>query len=92
MGDVRAPLASGNEALKVGDWAGARTSFEDALDVEAVAEALFGLGDALWWLGNVELAIRYREQVYAAFRRRPDPARAAIVAMRLCLTYRANMG
>jgi hypothetical protein len=40
VGDVRAPLASGNEALKVGDWAGARASFEDALDVEAVAEAL----------------------------------------------------
>lgn len=55
-------------------------------------EAMFGLGDALWWLGDIEPAIRYRERAYAAFRRRPDPALTAIVAMRLCLTYRANIG
>jgi DNA-binding NarL/FixJ family response regulator len=90
--ETEALLASGNEALKTGDWPAAKASFEAVLAQEAAPEAMFGLGDALWWLGDVQQAIRYREQAYAAFRRRPDPAQAAIVAMRLCLTYRANMG
>ncbi|MGH2779935.1 MAG: tetratricopeptide repeat protein [Thermoleophilaceae bacterium] len=85
-------LASGGEALNVGDWSAARSAFEAALEQEETAEALFGLGDALWWLGEIEPAVRCRERAYAAFRRRPDPVQAAIVAMRLCLTYRANLG
>jgi DNA-binding NarL/FixJ family response regulator len=85
-------LASGGEALRVGDWSAARSAFEAALEEEETAEALFGLGDALWWLGDIEPAVRCRERAYAAFRRRPDPVQAAIVAMRLCLTYRANLG
>ncbi len=90
--EIEALLTSANEALKAGDWAAARSAFEAALEQEEAPEALFGLGDALWWLGDVELAIRYRERAYAAFHRRGDPAHAAIVAMRLCLTYRANIG
>ena len=85
-------VASGGEALKVGDWSAARSAFEAALEQEETAEALFGLGDALWWLGEIEPAVRCRERAYAAFRRRSDPVQAAIVAMRLCLTYRANLG
>ncbi len=85
-------LASGGEALNVGDWSAARSAFEAALEQEETAEALFGLGDALWWLGEIEPAVRCRERAYAAFRRRPDPVQAAIVAMRHCLTSRANLG
>jgi DNA-binding CsgD family transcriptional regulator/predicted negative regulator of RcsB-dependent stress response len=91
-GDAEALRATGDEALKRGDWAGARAAFEAALAHDETPETLFGLGDALWWLGDVEAAIRCRKRAYAAFRRRPDPAQAAIVAMRLCLTYRANLG
>ena len=85
-------LAAGNEALKAGDWSGARVAFESALEQEETAEALFGLGDALWWLGEVESAVRCRERAYAEFCERSDPVQAAIVAMRLCLTFRANFG
>jgi DNA-binding NarL/FixJ family response regulator len=85
-------LATANEALKAGDWSAAKAAFEAALEREETAEAFFGLGDALWWLGDVEAAIRCRERAYAEFCRRPDPLQAAIVAMRLCLTYRANLG
>jgi DNA-binding CsgD family transcriptional regulator len=91
-GEVEALLVSGNEALTAGDWQAAKAAFEAVLAQGGKAEALFGLGDALWWLGDVEAAIRYRERAYAAFRRGGDPVQAAIVAMRLCLTYRANLG
>jgi DNA-binding CsgD family transcriptional regulator len=84
-------LASGNEALEAGDWPAAKSAFESALEQEETAEALFGLGDALWWLGEIEPSIRCRERAYAAFTRF-DPARAAVVAIRLCLAYRANLG
>jgi DNA-binding CsgD family transcriptional regulator len=90
--EAETSLDSGNEALKAGEWSAARAAFEAVLQHEERAEALFGLGDALWWLGDIETAIRYRERAYAAFRRRPDPLQAAIVAIRLCLTYRANLG
>ncbi len=85
-------LAAGNEALKTGDWSAARVAFESALEQEETGEALFGLGDALWWLGEVESAVRCRERAYAEFCERSDPVQAAIVAMRLCLTFRANFG
>ncbi len=91
-GDVDVLLASGDAALRAGDWAAARAAFEGVLEREEVPEAMFGLGDALWWLGEIDLAIGVRERAYGAFRSRPDPAQAAIVAMRLCLTYRANIG
>jgi DNA-binding NarL/FixJ family response regulator len=91
-GEAESLLATGNEALKAGEWAAAKAAFEGALAQEETAEALFGLGDALWWLGDVEAAIGARERAYAAFCRRDDRVQAAVVAMRLCLTYRANLG
>lgn len=83
--------AAGDAALAAGDWPGARSAFEAVLEREDDAEALFGLGDALWWLGDIESSVRCRVRAYAAFRR-TDPDRAVTVALRLCLTYRANLG
>lgn len=91
-GGLDALLATGNAGLMSGDWAAAKVAFEAALEQEDMPEAMFGLGDTLWWLGDIERAIRCRERAYAGFRRRPDPAQAAIAAMRLCVTYRANIG
>jgi ATP/maltotriose-dependent transcriptional regulator MalT len=85
-------LLKGYEALAAGDWSQARDRFREALAEEATAEALAGLGDALWWLGEISEAVTYRQQAYASFRRRPDPARAAVIAMRLCIDHRANFG
>lgn len=90
--EVEALLAAGNEALRVGDWAAARDSLQEALDREETADALVGLADALWWLGEIREAVACRERAYAAFRRRPDPVDAALVAVRLCVDYRANFG
>lgn len=84
--------AVGSEALAAGDWTAARDSFRAALDLAETAEALLGLAEALWWLGEIDDAAAHRERAYAEFRRRPDPAQAAVCALVLCIHYRANLG
>jgi DNA-binding NarL/FixJ family response regulator len=85
-------LAEAQAAVAAGDWARARRGFEAALELEESAEGFFGLGNTLWWLGDTGESVRQLERAYAAFRRRPDPAQAALAAIYLCLTYRASLG
>jgi ATP/maltotriose-dependent transcriptional regulator MalT len=85
-------LADALGALKLGEWLRAKASFEAALKTEESAEALLGLANALWWLGETQASIRHLERAYAAFRRRPDPAQAAVAAINLCLTFVASLG
>lgn len=85
-------LGEARKALETGQWAEARNGFEAALEQEESPEALFGLGNALWWLGETEAAVRHQEHAYAAFRRRSDMAQAALVAINVCLTYNASFG
>jgi DNA-binding CsgD family transcriptional regulator len=80
------------EAFARGDWQAARRGYEAALERGETPEALLGLGQTLWWLGEIAESVRLRERAYAAFRRLPDPARAGHVAVYLCLTYRASLG
>ncbi|MGH2640478.1 MAG: tetratricopeptide repeat protein, partial [Actinomycetota bacterium] len=86
------PIGTGNEALKAGDWVAARDSFRAALDREETPEALGGLGEALWWLGETQASVDCRERAYAGFRRLPDPVRAANLALGLSIHYEANVG
>jgi ATP/maltotriose-dependent transcriptional regulator MalT len=90
--NAEAVLQTAQEALQAGNWSAARHGFEAALDHEESAEALFGLGNALWWLGETEASVRCQERAYAAFRRRPDPGQAVLTAIYLCLSYRASLG
>jgi DNA-binding CsgD family transcriptional regulator len=85
-------VKAGDEALKAGEWLAASESFRAALDERETAEALFGLAEALWWLGEIHESAAYRERAYAEFRRRPDPVQAAECALVLCIHYRANLG
>ena len=85
-------VSAGDSALAAGDWTGARDSFRAALDLGQSAEALNGLGEALWWLGETQDSVDYRERAYAEFRRRPDPVQAANIALVLCVHYQANIG
>ena len=80
-------LGWGYEALASGDWEGARDAFQDALDSTDSAEALDGLGRALWWLRDERGAIVHRERAYAGFRRDGDLARAARIALWLAREY-----
>ena len=52
--DVMARAAA---ALQAAEWDTARTCFQAALELEETPEVLFGLGPALWWLGENEAAV-----------------------------------
>jgi tetratricopeptide (TPR) repeat protein len=90
--DTAALLRSADAARERGAWAVARASFEAALERGPSAEALAGLGSVLWWLGETGAAVRAQERAYAEFRRRREPAQAALAAVGLCLLYRASLG
>lgn len=80
------------KALGRGAWAEARAAFEDAARADESPESLFGLGVALWWLGEIRESVRCIEQAYAAFRRSSDPVQAANAALELSFLYHENLG
>jgi DNA-binding NarL/FixJ family response regulator len=80
-------LGRGYEALASGDWEGARDAFQEAVDSTESAEALDGLGRALWWLRDERGAVVHRERAYAGFRRDGELARSARIALWLAREY-----
>jgi DNA-binding CsgD family transcriptional regulator len=90
--EVGALLEAAAEARQAGEWTTVRASLEAALALEESAEALLALGDALWWTGETDAAVRRQEAAYAAFRRRSAPDQAALAAMSLYFLYRVSLG
>ena len=76
-------VGEGFRAMATGDWRGARDAFSAVLAVAEVPEALFGLANALFWLGDLAGTIANCEKAYAGFRRRGDPMFAAGAALAL---------
>ena len=74
-------VGAGFQAMATGDWRGARDAFSAVLAVAEVPEALFGLANALFWLGDLAGTIANCEKAYAGFRRRGDPMFAAGAAL-----------
>ena len=70
-------LRRGQVALTDGDWGAARACFEQALRERASAEALDGLAQALFSLGDYAGAIDRGEQAFAAYREQGEDVRAA---------------
>ena len=87
-----APIEAGEAALQAGRWADARAAFETALAEEETPRGLEGMGTALWWLGETRLGVEYSERAYAEHRRAGDGFSAAVTAMGLAITYKANFG
>jgi DNA-binding CsgD family transcriptional regulator len=86
-------VAAGRAALESGRWAEAAAAFEAALrQDEALAEALLGMGDALFWLGQGARSVTFFERAYAEFRRIGDQMNAAWTAISLSLTYGSDLG
>ncbi len=83
-------VAGGSAALAAGRWGDARTAFEAALAHGPNAEALDGLGEVLWWLGDPRRSLECRERAYAQFRRTGDVMRAIGAALGIAITYEAN--
>jgi len=91
-GNAEALLARAQRALEAGQWSIAREAFQSVLEPGESAEARFGLGVVLWWLGETEASLRQHERAYAAFRRRGDHGDALLAAFWLCLGYRMSLG
>jgi DNA-binding CsgD family transcriptional regulator len=69
--------------MAAGDWRGARDAFSAVVEVAEAPEALFGLANALFWLGDIAGTIANCEKAYVGFRRRGDPMFAAGAALSL---------
>ncbi|MGE5635621.1 MAG: LuxR C-terminal-related transcriptional regulator [Nocardioidaceae bacterium] len=81
MHPPRDELLEGTRAMERADWAAARAAFEAVLEEQESAEALEGLGQALWFLGQVADGIACRERAFDAYvrgRRCDDAARVAV--------------
>jgi DNA-binding CsgD family transcriptional regulator len=73
--------ATGWQRFAEADWAAAREAFVAALtDEPGDPEALDGLGQSLWWLGERDAGIERRREAYAAYQRRGSPRDAGRLA------------
>jgi DNA-binding CsgD family transcriptional regulator len=81
-------LDEARAAFARSDWETAREQFQLALEAETSAEALDGLGQTLWWLGEEETAIELRTKAFAEYQRRGDADAAANVAIYLAAECR----
>src|SRR5918999_813413 len=73
------------------DWAAARDSFAAVLEHDpGDPEALDGLGQSLWWLGERDAGIDRRRDAYAAYRRRGDDRGAGRIATYLAGEHRID--
>jgi DNA-binding CsgD family transcriptional regulator len=85
---AHAQLEAGRSAMASGDWAAARDGFRTAWDETGSADALDGLGRALWWLDDPGGALELRGRAFALLRREERDAEAAAVSIWLARQYR----
>ncbi len=77
-----ADVARGWELFGLADWQGARDAFQSALDAApGDPDALDGLGQASWWMGERDAAIEYRREAFAGYRRAGSSRDAARLAI-----------
>ena len=77
----RESLIEGTQAMERADWEAARVAFEAVLEAGESAEARDGLGQALWFLGDVADGIAMRERAFEEYVRAgrcDDAARMAV--------------
>ena len=73
------------------EWAAARDAFAAALEENpGDPEALDGLGQSLWWLGERDAAIDCRRESYAAYQRKGDARSAGRLAIYLAGEHRID--
>jgi DNA-binding CsgD family transcriptional regulator len=85
-------VATAQSALSEARWDEARNAFLGALDVEVSGAAMFGLSEALWWLGDLGESVAWRERAFGQLRDEGDVMRAALAALYTSLDYRKQYG
>jgi DNA-binding CsgD family transcriptional regulator len=89
---VASALDSARAAFEQGEFGVARELYEAALEEERGADALDGLGQALWFLCEIDAGIARREEAYAEFRRAGELGRAAEIALWLVVEQATSLG
>jgi ATP/maltotriose-dependent transcriptional regulator MalT len=85
------PLESAAESLALGQWERARGQLDAILADHESAEALEGMGTALWWLGEIQESLDFRKRAYASYRATWRNDEAAIVALDISVCYLSNL-
>jgi DNA-binding CsgD family transcriptional regulator len=85
-------LVAARASFECGDFAAARALYEAALEEGRTAEALDGLGQALWFLCEIDAGIARREEAYAEFRRAGQLDRAGQIALWLVVEQATSLG
>jgi DNA-binding CsgD family transcriptional regulator len=85
---VQQALEEARRAFARSDWEAARDAYRRAAEADPSGEALDGLGQALWWLGDEEQGIDLRAKAFVAYQRAGAVAEAANVAIYLAAEYR----
>ena len=85
-------VATAQSALSEARWDEARVAFLGALDVEVSGAAMFGLSEALWWLGHLGESVAWRERAFGQLRDEGDVMQAALAALYTSLDYRKQYG
>jgi DNA-binding CsgD family transcriptional regulator len=84
-------LKRGRELFARADWQGAHEAFLNALAASpSDPDALDGLGQASWWLGDRDAAIAHRREAFAGYRRRGAARDAARLAIYLAGEHRID--
>jgi DNA-binding CsgD family transcriptional regulator len=85
---AREQLAAGSAAMAKGEWATAQDEFRSAWSETESADALDGMGRALWWLDDPAGSLELRARAFALFRRERRDAEATAVAIWLARQHR----
>jgi tetratricopeptide (TPR) repeat protein len=85
-------LTTARAALSEARWDDARAAFGEALALEVSGSALFGLSEALWWLGELAESVAVRERAFVQLRDEGDLVQAALAALYTSLDYRKQFG
>jgi DNA-binding NarL/FixJ family response regulator len=83
---------AGLRQLTAVDWHAAKERYEAALRDGEDPEDLAGLGEALFWIGDIVRAVELRERAYVLFQERGDAAAAARMALWISQQYGGGLG
>jgi len=84
--------ASFTDQLIAVDWNAAKERLEAALGERESPENLAGLGEAIFWLGDIARAVELHERAYVLFQERGDAAASARMALWISQQYAGGFG
>jgi DNA-binding NarL/FixJ family response regulator len=85
-------FSAGQAALGEARWGDAADLLRKGVADHQTPEVLDGLARAVWWLGEVEEALSFREQAYSGYKEQGDTERAVKIALWLSVEYHSAMG